>query len=101
MSLKRKLKTIQARLNLGFALLLAMLLLLAGLVTSESYKISSNYLEHQQQAGDLAQYAEQVEIDLLNIETGKRGYLLEGEEEFLQPFEVGKQDFERNLEEAR
>jgi CHASE3 domain sensor protein len=78
-----------------------MLLLLAGLVTYESYKISSNYLERQQQAGDLAQYAEQVEIDLLNMETGKRGYLLNGEEEFLEPFQLGQQDFEEDLDEAR
>jgi PAS domain S-box-containing protein len=100
-NLRRRLDTIQARLNLGFALLLTMLLLLAGIVAYESYEISSVYLVRQQQAGDLVQYASQVEIDLLNMETGKRGYLLNGEEEFLEPFETGRQDFEANLEEAR
>ncbi|MCA1718874.1 MAG: PAS domain S-box protein, partial [Actinobacteria bacterium] len=101
MNLRRKLGTIQARLNLGFALLLTMLLLLAGVVTYESYQISSDYLERQQQAGELVQYAGQVEVDLLNMETGKRGYLLNGEEEFLEPFELGQQNFEESLEESR
>ncbi len=101
MNLKRKLGTLQARLTLGFALLLAMILLLAGVITYESYVISSVYQERQRQAGDLVQYADQVEIDLLNMETGKRGYLLDGEEEFLEPFELGQQDFEEDLEEAR
>ena len=101
MNLERRLGTIQARLNLGVALLLAMLLLLAGYVTYESYRISSVYLERQQQAGDFNQYAEQVEIDLLNVETGKRGYLLDSEEDFLEPFEAGQQAFEEDLAEAR
>src|SRR5215210_512077 len=101
MNLRRKLGTIQARLNLGFALLLLMLLLLASVVTYESYRISSDYLERQQQAGDLVQYAGQVEIDLLNMETGKRGFMLNNEEEFLEPFELGQQNFEEGLEESR
>ncbi|MEJ7873260.1 MAG: PAS domain S-box protein, partial [Rubrobacteraceae bacterium] len=101
MNLRRKSGTIQARLTLGFALLLAMLLLLAGVVTYESYTISSVYEERQRQASDLVQYSERVKIDLLNMETGKRGYLLDGEEEFLEPFEVGQQDFEEDLEEVR
>src|SRR5215210_5961708 len=101
MNLRRKLGTIQARLNLGFALLLLMLLLLASVVTYESYRISSDYLERQQQAGDLVQYAGQVEIDLLNMETGKRGFMLNNEEEFLEPFELGQQNFEESLEESR
>lgn len=101
MNLRRKLGTLQARLTLGFALLLAMLLLLSGVITYESYVISSVYEKRQRQAGDLVQSADQVEIDLLNMETGKRGYLLDGEEEFLEPFEIGQQDFEEDLEEAR
>jgi two-component system sensor histidine kinase/response regulator len=101
MNLRRKLGTLQARLTLGFALLLAMILLLAGVITYESYVISSVYEERQRQAGDLVQYADQVEIDLLNMETGKRGYLLDGEREFLEPFEIGRQDFKEDLEEAR
>lgn len=38
---------------MGFALLLAMLLLLAGVVTYESHQISAVYLERQEQAANL------------------------------------------------
>ncbi|MGI8911594.1 MAG: response regulator [Rubrobacteraceae bacterium] len=93
--------TARSRLNLGYALLLGMILLLAGVVAYESYRISSAYLERQQRAGDLLQSADRLEIDLLNMETGKRGYLLDGEQVFLEPYRMGQQDFERDIEEAR
>lgn len=85
MRLGERLGTIRARLNLAFALLLAMILLLAGLVAYESYRISAINLERQAQASDLRQRVDALETDLLNMETGKRGYLLDGEEEFLEP----------------
>lgn len=87
--------------SLAFGLLMAMLVLLAAFVAYESYKISSVDLQRQQQAGDLAMYADQLEVDVLNMETGKRGYLLSGDESFLEPYEMGRGQFERDLEEAR
>jgi len=99
--LKGKLGTVRARLTLGFALLLAMILLLAGFVTFESYRVSQVRLERQAQAADLFQFAEELESDLLNIETGKRGFLLNGAESFLEPYDTGRRDFERDLEAAR
>ena len=99
--MKGKLGTVRARLTLGFALLLAMILLLAGFVTFESYRVSQVRLERQAQAADLFQFAEELESDLLNIETGKRGFLLNGAESFLEPYDTGRRDFERDLEAAR
>ena len=93
--------TVGARLYLGFALLLAMILLLAGVVAYESYRIAEVNLERQQWASDTHQRVDDLEIDLLNMETGKRGYLLNGQEVFLEPYEQGRRDFERELEEAR
>ncbi len=99
--MKGKLGTVRARLTLGFALLLAMILLLAGFVTFESYRVSQVRLERQAQAADLFQFAEELESDLLNIETGKRGFLLNGAESFLEPYDTGRRDFEGDLEAAR
>ena len=93
--------TIRGRLYLGFALLLAMILLLAGVVALESYRISEVNLEYQERAVDLHQRVDDFEIALLNMETGKRGYLLNGEESFLEPYEQGRRDFEAELGEAR
>ena len=101
MGLSAKLRTVRSRLYLGFALLLAMILLLAGVVAYESYRIASVNLERQILAGDLNQRVDELEIDMLNMETGKRGYLLDGEEEFLEPYEAGREEFEADLREAR
>lgn len=101
MNLKEKLGTVEARLYLIFILLLALLLLLAGVVSYESYRVSSTTLVRQQQANDILQQSEQLEIDLLNLETGKRGYLLNGEERFLEPYDLGRQQFEEDLRETR
>ena len=98
---KVALSTVRARLYLGFALLLAMILLLAGVVAYESYRIAAVNLERQERAVDLHQRVDDLEIDLLNMETGKRGYLLNGEESFLEPYEQGRRDFERELRAAR
>ena len=39
--------------------------------------------------------------DVLDVETGARGFALTGEEAFLQPFASGKKEVVRNLEELR
>src|SRR3712207_6682818 len=101
MGFKGAMSTVRGRLYLGFALLLAMILLLAGVVAFESYRIAEVTLERQERAADLHQRVDDLEIALLNMETGKRGYLLNGEEGFLQPYEQGRRDFERDLEEVR
>ncbi len=101
MNLKEKLGTVEARLYLIFILLLALLLLLSGVITYESYRVSSTTLVRQQQAVDVLVKSEQLEIDLLNLETGKRGYLLNGEEGFLEPYDLGRRQFEEDLRETR
>ena len=101
MNLGRMMDTARSRLNLGYALLLGMILLLAAVVAYESYRISAVYLDRQKQAADLVQSADRLEIDLLNMETGKRGYLLDGEQEFLEPYRMGQDDFERDIKQAR
>jgi methyl-accepting chemotaxis protein len=78
-----------------------MILLLAGVVAYESYRISAVDLEYQERAVDLHQRVDDLEIDLLNMETGKRGYLLNGQESFLEPYEQGRRDFGGKLQEAR
>src|SRR5918998_6208525 len=100
MDLRSALSTVRGRLYLGFALLLAMILLLAGVVAYESYRIAEVNLERQERAADLHQRVDDLEINLLNMETGKRGYLLNGEESFLEPYEQGRRDFESELREA-
>src|SRR5918997_2308912 len=101
MGLRSALSTVRGRLYLGFALLLAMILLLAGVVAYESYRISEVNLVRQVQSADLHQRVDDLEIDLLNMETGKRGFLLNGDESFLEPYEQGRREFEGQLQDAR
>ena len=43
---------------------------------------------------------DQIVISLINMETGLRGYAVGGEKKFLEPYELGKHDFEKNLRET-
>src|SRR5690606_25864035 len=45
--------------------------------------------------------AESVLISLINIETGQRGYLLAGEENFLDPLREGEKTFQNSFESIR
>ena len=76
MSFRGALSTVRARLYLGFALLLAMILLPASVVAYESYRIAEVNLERQVRAADLHQRVDDLQIDPLNMETGKRGSVL-------------------------
>lgn len=105
MTLRQRLGRIKdtagGRLTLAFGILTAMLVLLAAFVAYESYRVYSVNLERQRVAGDIARYAGWLEIDLLIMETGKRGYLLTGNEDFLAPYERGREEFQQDLEETR
>jgi two-component system, sensor histidine kinase and response regulator len=101
MNFGRKADTARSRLNLGYVLLLGMLLLLVVVVAYESYRISEVYLERQAEAADILQLADDLEVNILNMETGKRGYLLSGQQDFLEPYRQGREDFERDIEKAR
>ncbi|MES2918988.1 MAG: methyl-accepting chemotaxis protein [Pseudomonadota bacterium] len=40
-------------------------------------------------------------IDMINIQTGARGFVISGQEDYLEPYKAGKEAFERSFAEAR
>src|SRR5690349_14154146 len=49
--------------------------------------------EGARQADHILNLSSAAERDLVDIETGLRGYLLTGEERFLEPFDAGRADY--------
>ncbi len=101
MNFRDRLGTIESRLNLGYALLLGMLLLLASLSVYQLYLITSDYLDSQQRATDVYEASESVETDLLDMQNGKRGYTATGDEALLKSYQQGLERYPVNLEEMR
>ncbi|GIW11892.1 MAG: hypothetical protein KatS3mg061_2949 [Dehalococcoidia bacterium] len=59
---------------------------------------ASNWVEHTYQ---VMLGAKEAMTDLVNMETGYRGFLVTGREEFLQPYQAGSQDLSRHLGELQ
>ncbi|AHY45891.1 PAS domain S-box protein [Rubrobacter radiotolerans] len=89
----------QTRLDAAFGLLLALVLLLIGFVVVESYRVYSVDLQRQQGSAAVYGSVQQLREDLLNIETGKRGYLLSGNDSFLDPYRMGREGFTQHFAE--
>jgi len=88
------------RLYAGFALVVALLALLVSLAFSNFTSLeSANRM-------NVHTYQVMIEADailenLINIETGQRGYLLSGNESSLEPTVSGKQGFDKHIAAAR
>jgi len=59
---------------------------------------TSGWVAHTYQAIDLGN---SITSSLVNMETGLRGYLVAGKDEFLEPFTNGRADFDRLLNDAK
>src|SRR6478672_9183185 len=80
----------------GFSLVLLLLLGLsaAAYVTTEGNVQASTAVEHTLRVIALA---EATEGDLVDMETGYRGFLLTGQEQFLDPYEAGLASYPDHL----
>ena len=55
----------------------------------QSEKLQREYIELTFLANSIIDSATQIELNLVDIETGQRGYILTGEEKFLEPYNEG------------
>lgn len=62
----------------------------------ESLKASGALVEHSQ---GVIRNAMNLETSAIDMETGMRGYLLAGQQDFLEPYNSGKNEFTKTLEE--
>jgi len=84
----------KAKLLLGYALVLAMMLLIAVVVFVSVKSLTGNFgsVDHTHKV--LAK-ASSIEAAAVDMETGMRGFLLAGKTDFLNPYKNGKESFEK------
>jgi methyl-accepting chemotaxis protein len=91
---------IARRLTLAFAAVIAVFLLVAG-----GALYSASRLAQAEQLNihtyKMLSIGDALTEDMVNMETGARGYLLAGEERFLAPWAAGRQGFERDWKDAK
>ncbi len=80
------------KLIIGFAipLILFMVIAITVFLSLGSLLRTSGWVNHTYQAIDLGK---SVTSSLVNMETGLRGFLVAGKEEFLEPYHIGKENF--------
>ncbi|UUZ91543.1 CHASE3 domain-containing protein [Paenibacillus sp. P25] len=75
---------------------------LLGLVSFSSYTASTNTEQEMDSVVNevipLSNTAREILTNLINLETGIRGYEITGDEKFLEPFENGKVELQQNLD---
>jgi methyl-accepting chemotaxis protein len=91
--------SVRTKLVLGFGIALLLLVVLGGVAyintnaLLDARRAARHTIEVQLQVG-------QLQIRLLDAETGQRGYLLTGEESYLQPYQTAIDNIERSLSEV-
>jgi methyl-accepting chemotaxis protein len=92
--------TLKKRLTLTFAtiLLLAGALIAVALVNNARLRDTVNWNTHTHKV--LAQ-SDSMVLNMVNIETGLRGFVAGGDEKFLEPFNQGQRDFALAYDRAR
>ncbi|RRQ20511.1 HAMP domain-containing protein [Guyparkeria sp. SCN-R1] len=85
---------IGTRLGLGFGLLTLLIVLIAGAVWAQYSQVREAQALNKHSYLVLEELESQV-LALVNIETGQRGYLVTGDESFLEPYHDGKEAFLR------
>jgi signal transduction histidine kinase/CHASE3 domain sensor protein/ActR/RegA family two-component response regulator len=81
------------------AILGVMLLVSGGMYQGVvSLSESATWVSHTQ---DVITKARELTVFMVDMETGQRGFLLTGDESFLQPYRDGREGFDKTLDEAR
>lgn len=82
----------------GVVLLMIVILTVVSLNSTNSLIETSKWVEHTHEVIERANLLGKLLVDM---ETGERGFLLVGEEEYLEPYNTGKKRFEKVMDEAK
>lgn len=95
--LKMKLKT---KLMVGFAIPIAALIIIAAVVYSSLNKMveSNGWVNHTH---EVIESGEAIMASMIDMETGMRGFLVAGKDQFLEPYEAGQEIFDRTITELK
>lgn len=83
---------------MGFGIVLAV----AGIATTITEVSKANLKETQQWVShtyEVQAQLRQIEKDLVDAETGQRGYLVTGQTNYLEPYEAGQKNFQEHIDE--
>lgn len=83
------------KLFLGFGIITLLLLSVVG-YSYTNFIRQSQYADVNLHSNNVIRESDALLISLINMETGARGFALTGKEEFLEPFNQGKQDYEKS-----
>lgn len=88
------------KLGLGFAIPLALIVAISTTVYFSLEKLleSNKWVNHTYQAIDLGK---SITSAMVNMETGLRGFLVSGQDEFLEPYNHGLEDFNKVIAETK
>lgn len=89
--------SLKAKLFTSFGLILILMLTTAGITFYKFSQMEKNTNNIVLDAIPLGQMAEQILTELINEETGVRGYLATGNETFLEPYHSGRKNLEKIL----
>ena len=92
--------TLKKRLTLTFATILALTGLLIGIALANNGKLRETVTWNTHTYQVLAQSSSML-LNMVNIETGLRGFVAGSDEKFLEPFKAGEQAFALALKEAK
>jgi len=92
--------TITQKLAAGFGLIVFIIVILVS-VAWNSFDTANDSTELSIHTYTVLDEAQELKEHLLNIETGMRGFLLSGRDDFLEPLVTGKQGFDRSWNELK
>ncbi|KKD58871.1 chemotaxis protein [Grimontia sp. AD028] len=92
--------SLRAKIVLGNAVVLLFLITL-GLLSLNSIKNLSATEKWVEHTHEVINKAQNLIAAAINMETGMRGYLLAGEEQFLEPYNEGQREFENIVKELK
>ncbi|HKJ05014.1 MAG TPA: CHASE3 domain-containing protein [Geopsychrobacteraceae bacterium] len=82
----------RTKLFLGNGLILGLMLIVSIVIYTSINSLLGTF-QWVNHTHDVLEVVEEIEISALNMETGMRGYLLAGEENFLEPYQAGVDRF--------
>lgn len=84
--------SVRNKLILGFSIPVLLICALSAMICKSLIQMvaASDWVDHTQEATKLG---EQIKSSMVNMESGFLGFLIAGEETFLEPFKTGKNDF--------
>ena len=87
---------LRTQLLTGFGVLLAVILIVAGISyqTTQSLLQTNAWVKHTQEVMTKTRLVQKLVVDM---QTGKRGFLITGEEEYLAPYDEARQAYEREM----